>query len=868
MKLRAIELTNVRRFAGRTVRVAGIGDGVSVLAAPNEAGKSTLFDALQALLFQKYSSKSKELRALQPHQGDAPRAAAEIEVASGRFRIEKRWLSQAEARVLDGAGHPVALADQAEAWIEAHVAGPLGGPAGLLWVRQGQAEFDPRDNPAARRDILSAVAGEVDALTGGRRMDAVMARVTEALEGLALKSGKPRSGGAWEAAQAEAEALAAQEAELARKVAVLAEALAERREVERQRAALDDPQAAADRARLMAQAQAAKAALEQHEVRRRALTDRRSLAETRLQAATREREVLRARTDEAERAAAAAAQAEAALAVARTTADAGRSRVEVLRGAADGARAAADALRARAEAAQRGAEARRAAQQRDALAERLREAEAAERAAAAAEAARAAIPVTPARLEALRQAEVALARLVAQAEARAVLIRFDYDSPARALQDGTPVEGPLRLRAPAVFDLPGIGRLTVEPGAAGSDDPAPALAAARLARRRALEDCGAADAAAAAAALAAAEDLAREAAEARARLRVLAPDGLAPLRAELARAGMQAANAPEGDADAPDPEAVRQAEAAARQAEAEARAAEEGAAQAAATLSGISATAEAARTRLTTAEAARGQTEAHAAALAATEAARETALADRAALDRALDELTTEAPDAETVAAQIARAQSVAQAHEDGVRRLGQRLAELRGQIGAMADEGIEETLEEVRGRLQAARERAGAQGAEVAALLRLRRALEAARGAARSAYLAPVVQELTPLLGLLYGEASLEIDDATLLPRGLERGQAGGRPEALEILSGGTREQVAVLTRLAFARLLARRGQEVPVILDDALVQTDDARIEAMFTALHRAAQGQQVIVLTCRERAFAALGGQRLVFEGQAGA
>ena len=49
MKLRSISLTNVRRFAGATVRLDGLGDGLNIVAAPNEAGKSTAFEALQAL---------------------------------------------------------------------------------------------------------------------------------------------------------------------------------------------------------------------------------------------------------------------------------------------------------------------------------------------------------------------------------------------------------------------------------------------------------------------------------------------------------------------------------------------------------------------------------------------------------------------------------------------------------------------------------------------------------------------------------------------------------------------------------------------------------------------------------------------------
>ena len=48
-----------------------------------------------------------------------------------------------------------------------------------------------------------------------------------------------------------------------------------------------------------------------------------------------------------------------------------------------------------------------------------------------------------------------------------------------------------------------------------------------------------------------------------------------------------------------------------------------------------------------------------------------------------------------------------------------------------------------------------------------------------------------------------------------------------------------------------------MPIILDDALVYSDDNRILAMFTALHRVAAEQQVIVFSCRQMAFAGLGG-----------
>lgn len=87
-----------------------------------------------------------------------------------------------------------------------------------------------------------------------------------------------------------------------------------------------------------------------------------------------------------------------------------------------------------------------------------------------------------------------------------------------------------------------------------------------------------------------------------------------------------------------------------------------------------------------------------------------------------------------------------------------------------------------------------------------------------------------------------------------------GPAPEEFDRLSYGTQEQIAVLVRLAMGAMLGERGQPVPIILDDALVFSDDDRIEQMFDALTRAGQKQQVIVLTCRTRAFAAIGGRPL--------
>jgi hypothetical protein len=124
-----------------------------------------------------------------------------------------------------------------------------------------------------------------------------------------------------------------------------------------------------------------------------------------------------------------------------------------------------------------------------------------------------------------------------------------------------------------------------------------------------------------------------------------------------------------------------------------------------------------------------------------------------------------------------------------------------------------------------------------------------------RERYYEPVRRHLRLYLNDLFPGAELELGDGFAVT-GIKR----TRSESFRRLSGGTQEQIAVLVRLAMGTLLAERGGNVPIILDDALVYCDDERINMMFDALSRAAKSQQVVVLTCRSRSFAPLGGNTL--------
>ena len=66
-----------------------------------------------------------------------------------------------------------------------------------------------------------------------------------------------------------------------------------------------------------------------------------------------------------------------------------------------------------------------------------------------------------------------------------------------------------------------------------------------------------------------------------------------------------------------------------------------------------------------------------------------------------------------------------------------------------------------------------------------------------------------------------------------------------------------------AFAEMLIEQGHPATVILDDALVFSDDRRMRRMFDILNMAARKVQIIILTCREQLFEELGGKPLTLK-----
>ncbi len=871
MKIRSIELTNIRRFAGRRARIDAIGDGITVLSEPNEFGKSTFFDALHALFFERHRSTRAAVKALQPHSGGAPQVQVTVDLPTGTFRLRKQWLSRQTAQVHDSQGRLVAQDDEAEAWIDRLLGQGLAGPSGLLWVRQGVAGLEPEGSSAAekgereqsltaRRDLLSSVAGEIELMTGGRRMDAVLARVGQELARLATATLKPKADGEWKRAVDEVQKLSAARDDLAEKAGRLSGELAQRAMVSGELRRLSDPGDEVARQLAIEVARKAVDAAQAHATLIGAAEKAVELAELTVDGAEREvarltklaervTDALKAKTDCDAKAVKAGEAAEelqhkdAAAAEALNTAKAAMRGLGLRLNAAQKAKAAA-AARLRAEQ----------------LRTSLRQAEAQRGEMDRARAARALIRVTEPRFREAESAQSNRDRLADQIAAQSASVSFSYSGPVRALAHGAEIAaGPHRITRPTSFDLPGIGAVRVDPGeTTGTPDADLAALDAILARK--LAACDASDLAQARRHLAEALRLDEEIRIAQAVLKGIAPDGTDALHQAVAKAEAEAEAGQGGDdrigdetgLDAALAEAGRiEGAAQALSVEAHARAVAAGNA-----LAGAVADRASSDRTLSAALAEAGDTDALARQRAEVDAALPAGRTRRNLAIQALGDLKATAPDLATTSAALTRAVTADQQNRRDRARFQEQLASLNGSIGALADQGIEEALDDVKGRLTLAEGRAARYEAEVQALDHLRHALEAARRSARDAYFGPVLRELQPLLAILHPGAQLQIDDQSLLPTALTR---DGQEESLAILSGGTREQVAILTRLAFARLFAQAGRPVPVILDDALVHSDDDRIEAMFTALHRVAQGQQILVLTCRQRAFASLGGER---------
>ncbi|WP_376842827.1 AAA family ATPase [Bordetella pertussis] len=868
MKLRRIALEAFRKFR-QPVALEDLDGGLNIIVGPNEAGKSTFVAALRAAFLERYAT-NKPLADLAPWDMPDARPSVTVDFTHDghAYSLRKQFLHRARCELLIDGGAQRHEGEEAENLLARLLGYEFAGRGlsrpehagvpGLLWIQQGEGQtlLAPAGHAGMHvRAALTEVSGELAATDGDRLFERVAAERAALLD---ARGGKPK--GAYKEAE-EAWARAREQCE------TLAAA---KRQVD------DD----VDRlARLRAEYERA-----QREQPWQAMAERAAQARQRLEGIARERQALEqlqrelAQADEtlallAEQVGRDQHDAEA-LAQLRNDAQAAQQAMEPARAALERVQAGQGELaaqvahwRERLACAQAGAERGDLAEQLARLqadAQRQQQAlqQAAELAAAVAghQAQLAESAIDADTVARLREQERLLNELRAQQRAMATRLHHRLLPGKQVELDGVALAGDAQvlITSAARVRIDGVGELEILPG--GRDLPAllDELRARGAERDALLGKLGVPDLAGAEARLAASEQARRDLDMARKALRTHAPDGVPALQAEQAatarrRDQLQArlqALPPAAAGDMPPLAEIQQALRAAEQA------AEHGARATVAARTELDT--QAARAQLLQAQWQAREQDYAGEQRSAQRAQRGLRLVEARALRDSLARRAKEAGAAlaahqpELVEQDLQRYERSAALEREAQHRRHGELLQLQGRLEQAGAQGLGEQLLLAEADLQRLARRRTEYVERAEALDLLWRLLDEHRTAATQRLLEPLARRLQHYLALLFPGAQWRLDE-TLMPVALRR---DGLEDGLDALSFGTREQLGVLARLAYADLLAQAGRPALLVLDDALVHADDARRDLIKRALFDAASRHQVLLFTCHAEAWRDMG------------
>lgn len=858
MKLHRLVLTNYRGIAHRDIAFPD--HGVVVVCGANEIGKSSMIEALDLLLECRDRSTKKEVKQVKPANSDVgSEVSAEISCGPYRFVYRKRFHKKCETELTVLAPRREQLTgDEAHERVRAMLAETVDAD---LWRAQrvlqsastAAVKLSGCDALSRALDVAAAHSGADAALSGTEPL--LVERIDAEYGRYFTPTGRPT--GEWaaaisrreqaRAAVAECEAAVAEVDERVRRHAALTEQVAE---LSQQRMAagprLAAAQAAADKvAELTGQAREAglvaaaagatrDAAAAAHEGRVRLLSETAARTATVTAAEAAAREAVEAQAAAREAAGAADAAAEAATGA---LLDAQR-RVDTARRTVDGLaeREEADRLRARL------AKIEALEAERDRICTQL-----------------SAVAVTEQVLRRIEDAAAAVDRLGAQLTLISAAVEFtavtdvELSTGDQRVSLSAGESWSLTATGPTTVAVPGVLSARITPGAAALDVQAEHAAA--------HHELTAALAAGAVADLAGARSEAqrrRELQNGRDQLNatlagLCGDDDVDHLRARLTQlcaAGQDGAGLPAIDADAARAEldSAEQARAAANTACETAR---ETAVTARARLNESSTQATvlqnkadtqraelaAAAERLARERASSGDEDLAAAAQATLAAAQ---AAEHRVAELA-EQLAAAAPDAVAAELQAARdeAASLHERYEDAARAL----REVGIELSVIGNEGRKGKLDAAETELEHATGEYARIGGRARAAQLLRSVMTRHRENTRLRYVEPYRSELQRLGRPVFGP-TFEVDiapDLCIRSRTLD-----GVTVPYESLSGGAKEQLGILARLAGAALVAKEDT-VPVVVDDALGFTDPDRLATMGQVFDTVGARGQVIVLTC---------------------
>jgi DNA repair exonuclease SbcCD ATPase subunit len=889
MKLRSLALNQFKKFT-RPTRLDGIGDGLNVVVGPNEMGKSTLLDALRAVLFEKYSSRAQPITVLQNARNQAgPIVELAFELDDGLYQITKRFVKKPYARLSCPDGRTLegdAAEDMLRTLLGFDEPGKTGakpetlGMWNVLWVQQGQS-FGALDLPeSARANLHGALETEVGAVLGGRRGRALPQAIDKQLGELVTTNGKPRAHfkdltERIDSMRNEIDSLKTRRLELSETLDELEgaeETLSRLSTGDRDEADTKDLDEARKGQRQLAELEARiQAAATDLELKKRNLDQAVQVAEQRRQL-----------KDDITSEEAALESAQTLLEEVRQQEQEARTRLNELRVAVRAAEAAVTAAdetvsreRRILSAVQRNARIRE-------LEARCVKAQDAEKRQREAQQGTAAILVTDEVIKRIRRITKEEETVTNRLRAAATVVAFDI--PPERLPgieiDGVPLtteQRSLQAVEPTTITIADRGRITIEPVIQDRDKLLRQQREAKAKLKEVLEEAGAEAVIDAEDEYVRRETLLRDADLARQEAELHAPanddheaggqalgDHIAGLKQilgrELEELGLPGLPAYQG------------AEETLRNAQSQAADVRHDLENARALLGGPEETLSKLQTDLGTVSARHDDGKSRVAKLRSRleEAEKESpehylqsritaARSDLAAQDSAVTDLHAQRM-GETLPlleARIARLEKAIQDRREKRENLKVKISGLRSHVEAVEGAGLDEAIQRNERERELCEEEGRRCEREVQVLTLLLSTLRATELEAKERYLSPVLNRVRPYLQLLFPGADISIDEDLHIV-GVVR--EAGYEEAFDHLSMGTQEQIAVVIRLAFAEMLVEQGRPATVILDDALVFSDDRRMSRMFDILNIAAQKVQVIVLTCREQLFEELGGRPL--------
>ena len=882
MKLRKLSVNQLKRFTVPT-QLGELCDGLNLVVGPNELGKSTLLDALRAVLFERHGSRAQPIVALQnDRSGAAPVVELVFEVSGAEYTLTKRFVRSAFARLQCPDG-TVLESDAAEnelrnllGFTEAGNRGATSetlGMWGVLWVLQGQS-FGRPDLPASALASLSAgLESEVGTVLGGRR-GRELPQVIQQQQGELVTPARHQPRGAYKDALDNVSELEDRLGAQQQQKSEMSETLEQLAATTERLARLED--GSQDR---IDQKDLTEAREQLDEVMRRDLQ---------LEAAHSELQNRQRQLEQAER-----AQTERASRRAELKTDQEKLKQDTERlgerqqrqqessATLDEFRQAATDAEAAVEAATK-SEARwrrtldritRSAELNDLLRQQSAVEAAQERLADARRQAEE-IKVTDESLQRIRQATDAAEQANARLSVAATRVTFDIPSDRLAgiEADGVPLTDPpasIEAVEPVSITIPERGRILIEPAVADRDQLLRAEREAKVKLDAALGEVEAQTLAEAQILRDQRRDLEVIADVAQQELERIAPDdGAATLQPRIDELRRTLESLP-ADEDTPEKEqaeaALESAQAEVQKARDEERVAREAVDERARSVTDLEVEVRtlqnAVDSQTEVVERRDEQLQSDAEGVPDQELADACETAARAVTEQkqAVSSLDAEQPAGARMQleARIKRLQAAIQKRESDRVNLQIESVRLSERIEVHDSAGIDEAIEHTQHELEQATLRRDRFVREVEVLDLLAETLRTAESDAKERYVAPVVNRIHPYLQMLFPDAEINIGENMYIT-GMSR--HAGYEESFDHLSMGTQEQIAVLVRLAFAEMLIDQGAPAAVVLDDALVFSDDRRMRLMFDILSHAAQRVQILVFTCREQLFEGLGAHQL--------